>query len=91
MYDTPDTPDSQLSKDLCTQGMLVREIEDRVELLTRRIKPLLLNLKPAEKNEAPGPAPETLRSAFGQGVADQNDRLRAISQQLVRLAIEIDL
>lgn len=83
---------SQLLKDMGVQYELVREIEDRLDLLTKRIKPVLLDLSgQTDSDEACAPVQVPLRSAFGQGVADQNDRLRAISQQLARLENEIDL
>lgn len=90
--DIMETPVSQLAKDMNTQDVLVREIEDRVELLTRRIKPLLLDKSSNSEGSADcGPTAVPLRSALGQDVAEQNNRLRAISQRLARLENEVDL
>lgn len=87
-----ETPASQLGKDMSAQQELIHEIEDRVELLTRRLHPLLLDKNnKSEGNTSCGPVAAPLRSAIGQSIADQNNRLRAISQQLARLENEIDL
>lgn len=84
-----DSETSQLQLDLNAQFATVREIEDRLSRLTTRLKPLLLSI-PESDAAVNGPASVPLRSAFTQGVADQNERLRAISRQLARLDYELD-